>query len=117
VQLKGRGVPFKKIRHLHRYADLDLIGQLHLRKLKRFRDDAKPLHLLAAGGLRRLIHKYGLHAVKKQFSTSNWAYIEKTLFRVLEGEGIPNLRRRLKGSIEDWLEDRIRFPRFDVVSD
>lgn len=117
VQLKGRGVPFKKIRHFHRYADVDLLGQFHLRRLKRLRDDAKPLHLLAAGGLRRLIHKYGLHAVKKRFSPPHWAYIEKTLFEVLEGREIPDLRLRLKRSIEDWLEDRIRFPRFDVVSD
>jgi hypothetical protein len=116
VQLKGRGVPFKKIRHLHRYADLDLLGQLHLRRLKRLRDNAKPLHLLAAGGLRRLIHKYGLQATKKRFSPPQWAYIKKTLFRVLEGEEIPDLRLRLKRSIEDWLADRIRFPRLKEVS-
>jgi len=65
-------------------------------------------------GLRRLIHKYGLHAVKKRFSPSHWAYIEKVLLRVLEGEEIPNFRLRLKRSIEDWLEDRIRFPRFKI---
>jgi hypothetical protein len=117
VQLKGRGVPFKKIRHLHRYADVDLLGQLYFRRLKRLRDDAKPLHLLAAAGLRRLIHKYGLHAAKKRFSPSQWSYIEKTLFRTLEGEEIPDLRVRLKRSIEDWLENRIRFPRFDLLGD
>jgi hypothetical protein len=111
VQLKGRGVPFKKIRHLHRYVDFDLLGQLHLRRLKRLRDDAKPLHRLAAGGLRRLIHKYGLQATKKQFSPAHWAYIEKSLLRVLEGKEIPDLRLRLKRNIEDWLENRIRFPR------
>lgn len=117
VQLKGRGVPFKKLRHLHRYADVDLLGQLHLRRLKRLRDDAKPLHLLAAGGLRRLVHKYGLHAARKRFSPSHWAYFEKTLFRVLEGEEIPDLRVRLKRSIEDWLDNRIRFPRLPAMSD
>ena len=116
VQLKGRGVPFKKIRHLHRYVDVDLLGQLHLRRLKRLRHDVKPLHLLAAGGLRRLIHKYGLHAARKRFSPSQWAYIEETLFGVLEGEEIPDLRLRLKRSIEDWLENRIRFPRFPPTS-
>jgi hypothetical protein len=117
VQLKGSGVPFKKIRHLRRYADVDLLGQLHFRRLKRLRDDAKPLHFLAAGGLRRLIHKYGLHAVKKQFSPSHWDYIERTLFRTLEGEEMPDLHLRLKRSIEDWLENRIRFPRLPIVID
>jgi hypothetical protein len=105
VQLKGRGVPFKKIRHLDRYAEVDLLNALKFRRLRPLRNDAKPLHLLAAGGLRRLIHKYGLHAVKKRFSPSNWAYIEKTLLRVLEGEEMPNLRVRLKRSIQDWLEN------------
>ena len=117
VQLKGRGVPFKKIRHLHRYADVDLLGQLHFRKLKRLRDDAKPLHLLAAAGLRRLIHKYGLHAARKRFPPSQWAYIEKTLFRTLKGDDMPDLRHQLKRSIEGWLENKIRFPRLPTTSD
>lgn len=111
VQLKGRGVPFKKIHHLRRYANIDVLGGLHFRRLKRLQNDARPLHLLAAGRLRGLIHKYGLQAVKKRFSPSHWACIEKTLFRVLKAEEIPNLRLCLKRSIEDWLEDHIRFPR------
>jgi hypothetical protein len=117
VQLKGRGVPFKKIRHLHRYAEVDLLGRFHFRRLKKPRGGAKPLHRLAAGGLRRLIHKYGLHAAKKQFSSSHWAYIEKTLFKVLAGEEIPDLRLQLKQSIEGWLENRIRFPRLGLPGD
>jgi hypothetical protein len=85
--------------------------------LKRLRDDAKPLHLLAAGGLRRFIHKYGLQAARKRFSPSQWSYIEKTLFRTLEGEEIPDLQLRLKRSIEDWLENRIRHPRLGLLGD
>ena len=112
VQLKGRGVPFKKISQLHRYADVDPLGQLHFRRLRKLPANAKPLHRLAARGLRRWLHKYGLQAVKKQFSSSHWAYIEKNLFSALEGEEIPDIRLRLKCSIEDWLNDRIRFPRF-----
>jgi hypothetical protein len=117
VQLKGRGVPFREIRQIHRYADVDLLGQLNFRRLKRLRDDAKPLHLLAAGGLRHLIHKYGLHAARKRFSSSQWVYIEEKLLGVLEGEEIPDLRRRLKRSINDWLENRIRFPRLGSLGD
>ena len=117
VQLKGRGVPFKKIRDLDQYADFDLLGQFKFIRLKRLRNDAKPLHRLAAGRLRHLIHKYGLQATKKRFSPSHWAYIEKTLFRAPDGEEIPDLRLRLRRSIEDWLEDKIRWPRFKVASD
>jgi len=116
VQLKGRGVLFRKIRHLHRYAAADLLKRMQFRKLRVLRDDAKPLHLLAAGRLRQLIHKFGLQGVKKRFSPSNWAYIEKTLFRTLNGKEIPDLRLRLKMGIEDWLEDRIRFPRLRNIA-
>jgi len=111
VQLKGHGVPFKKIRDLHRYVDVDFLEQVHFRKLRALRDDAKPLHLLAAAQLQHLTQKYGLLATKKRFSPSQWAYIERTLFQVLEGKEIPDLRFRLKRSIEDWLENRLRFPR------
>lgn len=111
VQLKGHEVPFKKIRDLNRYVDVDFLEQVHFRKLRVLRDDAKPLQRLAAAQLRHLIQKYGLHATKKRFLPSHWAYIEKTLFRVLEGKEIPDLRFRLKRSIEDWLQNRLRFPR------
>jgi hypothetical protein len=89
VQLKGRGVPFRKIRHLHRYVHVDLLGQLHLRRLKRLRDDAKPLHLLAAGGLRRLIHKYGLQATKKDFHRRNGPTLKRLCLGSWKGRKFP----------------------------
>ena len=94
VQLKDRGVPFKKIRHLHRYADVDLLGQLHFRRLKRLRDDAKPLHLLAAGGLRRLdSQNLDLHAVKKQiFAVELGLYRKRPCFEFWKERKSPNLR-------------------------
>lgn len=112
VQLKGYGVPFKKIRDLSRYVEVDFLERMRFRKLRVLRGDAKPLHRLAAAHLRHLIRKFGLHATKKRFSPSHWAYIERTLFRVLEGNEIPDLGLRLKRSIQDWLHNRIRFPRF-----
>jgi hypothetical protein len=115
VQLKGKGVPFKRIRNLRRYLDVDFLEQLRFLKLRTLRDDSKPLHRLAAAQLRDLLHKYGLHATKKRFSPSQWAYIEKTLFQTLEGKEIPDLQFRLRRSLEDWLENRLRFPRFPDV--
>lgn len=114
VQLKGRGVPFRKIHDLYRYADLDLVEGLKLLELRPLRHDAKPLHLLAAGRLRHLIHRYGLQGTKKRFSPSHWAYIEKALFCTLEGPRLPDLRHRLKRSIQNWLQNRIRFPRLKL---
>ena len=105
-------LPFNNFRDLHQYAYLDLLEGVHFRKLKMLRDDTKPLHLLAAGRLRSLIYKYGLQAVKKRFSPTQWVYIEKTLFQILVGREIPDFRLELRRSIEDWLGDRILFPRF-----
>jgi hypothetical protein len=111
VQLSGPAVPFGKIRHLHRYAELDLFPDLKFRKLKSLPSTAKPLHRLASVGLQRLIRKYGLQATKKQFSPPEWKYIEDLLLQYVETEQLLDIRGRMKKSIEDWLEDRIRFPR------
>ena len=89
VQLKGRGVPFKNIRHLHRYADFDLLGQLRFRRLKRLRDDAKPLHLLAAGGLRRLIHKIRTTCGQKEVVAGALAIYRKDYVSGLGRQGNP----------------------------
>jgi hypothetical protein len=112
VQLKGHGVPFRRIDDLHRYLEVDFLEQMQFRDLRALQDDAKPLHRLAVPQLRRRIETFGLHPTKKSFSPSQWAYLEKTLFRTLKGKEIPDLQFRLKRSIEDWLENRIRFPRF-----
>jgi hypothetical protein len=110
VQLKGRGVPFKKIRHLHRYADVDVLTGLKLRRLTSSRSHKKPLRAMAAAYLARQIEVFGLHAALKQFPSSHRAYIKKLfLVDVDEGEA-PDIRGRMKKSIQDWLEDRIRFP-------
>jgi len=111
VQLRGAGVPFKKIRNLHRYADVDLLASVEFRKLKKLQAGRKPLHGLAAGHLEHLISQYGLHATKKRFSAPQWAYIEKLFFRHAQRNEVPDIRAHMKKSIRDWLNDRIRFPR------
>ena len=111
VRLNGNGVPFKKIRDLHRYLEIDFLENLRFLKLRMLRKGAKPLHRLAAAQLRDMLQKYGLHATKKRFSPSQWAYLEKTLFQTLEGKEIPDLQLRLRRSLNDWLENRLRFPR------
>jgi hypothetical protein len=111
VQLSGPAVPFRKIRHLHRYAEIDLFPDVKFRRLKSLPSTAKPLHRLATVGLQRLIQKYGLQATKKQFSPPEWEYIEKLFLQGVETELRLDISGRMKKSIEDWLEDRIRFPR------
>jgi hypothetical protein len=115
VQLRGAAVPYKKIRHLDRYADVELLAGLEFRRLKTVSADAKPLHLLAAAYLRDQIAQYGLQAVRKRFGSAQWPYIERIFFDNVRPHRIPNVRRRLRKSIEDWLEDRVRFPRLPTT--
>jgi hypothetical protein len=117
IQLKGAGVPFKKVRHIHRYADINLLSGLKLRCIVASSNHKKPFHTMAAAHLANQIVDFGLHATLKRYPSSHRAYIEKLFLEDVDGGEVPDLRLHLKRSIEDWLEDRIRFPRFNVVSD
>ena len=68
VQLSGPSVPFRKVRHLYRYSELDLLAHVKFGQLNKLPGDAKPLHRLAMEGLRHSIRRYGLQATKKRFS-------------------------------------------------
>ncbi len=111
VQLSGPAVPFRKIRHIHRYAEIDLFPDVEFRRLKSLPLTAKPLQRLASVGLQQRIQEYGLQATKKQFSPPEWKYIEDLFLQRIETGQLLDIRGRMKKSIEDWLNDRIRFPR------
>lgn len=110
VRLTGRAVPFKKINHLHRYADINFLANVRFRRLAPLSKHTKPLHILAAGFLRDQISSFGLQAVKRQFTPQHWAYIEKILFQAVQGDEVPDIRRLMSKAVDDWLNDRVRFP-------
>ena len=45
------------------------------------------------------------------FSSSEWAYLTRTLLQRVPDSQFPDLDKLLQNSARDWLEDRIRFPR------
>lgn len=116
VQLKGAGVPFKKLRHINRYADLDLLAGLKLRHLIPIASHTKPLRAMAAANLADQIEEYGLHAALKRFPSSQRAYMKKLFLEDIDGNDVPDIRGQMRRGIEDWLQDRIRFPRFPEVN-
>jgi hypothetical protein len=69
---------------------------------------------MAAAYLANQIEDFGLHAALKRFPSSPRAYIKKLFLEDVDGGEAPDIRRRMRKGIVDWLEDRIRFPRFDV---
>jgi hypothetical protein len=112
VQLKGTGVPHRKLRHLHRYADIDLLAGIKLRRLISSANYKKPLRKIAAAYLAGQIEDFGLHATLKQFPSAHRAYIERIFLEDVDGVEVPDIRQILSKAIQDWLQDRRRFPRF-----
>jgi hypothetical protein len=110
IQFKGAGVPFKKLRDIHWYADINLLSGLKFRRLVSSSNHKKPLRAMAAAHLATQIEDFGLHAALKQFPSSHRAYIEKLFLEDVDGDEAPDIRRRMRKAIQDWLEDRIRFP-------
>ncbi len=107
----GSAVPHKKLRDIHRYAEINPLKNLVFAKVRARLDKQKPIQFLAATGLVSLIEKHGLHPVSKIFPSSEWAWLKKKFLESTTEAELPRLSSMLKKSIEDWLENRIRFPR------
>jgi hypothetical protein len=109
IQLKGKGVPFRRLSQLCRYADIDPLKNVKFMEF-RMSKDLNPIQLLAAERLHGMIAEIGLQATSKRFSAGDWVLLKKLLFDVQE-EAMPRLRSLMRMSIRDWLDDRLRFPR------
>jgi len=106
-----RKLPYRRFEDLKQYADLDLLSNLSFWEVGRKRDNLKPKDTLAAEGLLRRVEEYGLQLTSKMFSSSEWAYLTKTLLQPAPDSKFPDLNKLLQTGIRNWLEDRIRFPR------
>jgi hypothetical protein len=116
IQFKGAGVPFKKLRDIHRYSDLNLLSGLKFRRLVSSSNHKKPLRAMAAAHLATQIEDFGLHAALKQFPSAQRAYFKKLFLKDVDGREVPDIRGRMKKSVQDWLDDRIRHPRLPPAS-
>ena len=109
IQLKGKGVPYRRLSQLCRYADIDLLENVKFMEF-RMSEALNPVQLLAAERLRWMIEEIGLQATSKRFAAGDWVLLKRLFFEVQERAMFP-LRGLLRKSICDWLEDRLRFPR------
>lgn len=109
-QLKG-ALPFKRLQDIGGYAKIDFFADLRFAELVVHPDTSKPMQFLAEGGLRTLVEKYGLQGTAKMFAPPEWAYVRNRFLRPMQKTDLSNIQDRLRRSIEDWLKDRIRFPR------
>ncbi len=111
VQLKGSAVQFEKFRDIHGYLEVALLGKLNLFNLRPSPKPDNAIQFLAAAGLRYLIRERGLQAVAKLFKPPQWAFVKRKFLVPRSSNEMPDLEFRMKKSLEDWLNDRIRFPR------
>ena len=111
VQLKGAGVPFKRLENIHKYARIDLLENLRWLRLRTKAEPSKAAQYLAQEGLRALIRTNGLQRVSKMFPSAVWAWIREKYFEPMQNSDRPKLNARLRKSVQEWLDRRIRFPR------
>ena len=111
VQLKGRGVPFKRFSSISRYAEYDWLGDVKFWRLKLDSAGFTPTQWLVACGLYYLIGKPGLQAVSKRFSPPEWAFIQKRYFEPVAARKLPHLKWCFRKSVMKWLNDQVYFPR------
>jgi hypothetical protein len=111
VQLKGRGLPFRRFEDIERYAELDLLSGLSVWQFGPKPPGLTTTAALAADGLRHKIDQYGLQVTSKMYPSQFWSYLQKKLLIPAPESSFPDLQRLMRNSIHDWLKDRIRFPR------
>jgi hypothetical protein len=111
VQLRGDGVPFKKFSAIHRYGEIDLLATVRFGTLNWLPPKCRGIRFLAAYGLRQLIHRFGQQAAAKRLGPQLWAYIAKNHLQPVPSTAIQGIRPRLKRSVENWLCNRLRYPR------
>jgi len=111
IQFKSN-LPFRRFDHLGRYAELDLLANLSIWDAGLKREGLKPIEELAAEGLLRKIDEVGLQVALKQYSSQTAAYLMKRFFQPAPESKFPDLNGWMRRSVQDWLDDRIRFPRF-----
>jgi hypothetical protein len=111
--MRGSGVPFRKLRDISKYQNIELLTNLTFYKFRAKLDKRKPMQFLAQIGLRTLVSKYGVHGTSKMFTAPVWAFLKDKFLRIAPNNEAIELSRRMQKSTQDWLTDRIRSPRFE----
>lgn len=111
VQLRGRGLPFRRLRDIERYAEVDLLSGMSFWELPRKKENLSTTDALAAEGLLSQIERFGLQVASKMYTAQTWAYLSKKYLIPASELKFPNLEKLMRKGVRDWLEDRLRFPR------
>ena len=110
VQLRGTGVTHRQFRDIRKFSDDDLLADLKFLKPRPVPEYVSPITRFAIEYVRELMKTVGIQAVAKRFPSNEFAHFRERYLESAPAESL-NVNERLKKSIRDWLEDRIRFPR------
>jgi hypothetical protein len=111
VQLRGKGLPYRRFRDIERYGEVDLLSGMAFWELARKKRNLSTTDSLAAEGLLSQIEQFGLQMTSKRYTAQTWAYLAKRNLIPASELPFPNLGKLMRKGVRDWLEDRIRFPR------
>jgi hypothetical protein len=111
IQLRGKAIPIRDFRELDQYLEIDVLGQLEIRKIVATYQPTKPNLFLAAKGFRRVVSKYGLDGALKLFPSTHRAFLKKKFLGPALKNELKSIRHELRRGVSEWLADRIRFPR------
>ncbi len=111
VQLKATGVPYKSLDGIAKYRDMDLLSGLRVAAVKSTKGESDPKRSLKIEVLRALTSRYGSQGALKIFGAEERSWLKKHCLTTTASIDLQAVKRRLHKSIDDWLEDRIRFPR------
>ena len=111
VQMMGAAVPFKRFLDIGRYAEIEPLKHLQITRLRIDPGENTPVKVLAAYGLRWLVHKYGQQAASKIFPPSAWAALQAVYLERMEHSDLPPLGKLMRKGIMRWLIGQIHFPR------
>ncbi len=114
VQLRGKGLPYRRFGDIERYAEVDLLPGLSFWESARKKTKLSTTDCLAAEGLLCQIEQLGLQVTSKRYSAQTWAYLTKKYLIPASELPFPSLRKLMLKGVRDWLEDRIRFPRLGM---
>jgi len=112
VQLCGRGIPIPEFMSIHDYGSYDFLENVSFVKLVPIRKNLRPRDRLAAERLQTIVQELGVQNAAKKFSPAQWAYLRNKFFNTHSENVLPDVKSLMQKSVCDWLENRIRFPRF-----
>jgi hypothetical protein len=110
LSLRGRGIPWRSLRDLPKYREMDLLQGANFHEVRINTDGLTPIQALACIGLRSQIATgISLEAILKTVPSPHRPTIKRLFLRAVANA--PDINARFRRRFDDWFRGLIRFPR------